>query len=413
MEKVTQLQPDCPAFGQDMLTACLREGARKILAAALDAEVEEYLARFADRRDEKGRRQVVRNGFQPERSIQTGIGDVPVKQPRVMDRRGAENGGEKFSSMILPPYLRRTKSVDELIPFLYLKGISTGDFSEALTALLGPDAPGLSASTVMRLKDIWAKEHEEWNQRSLVGKRYVYMWVDGIYFNVRLEEDRACILVIMGATADGKKELVAVHDGMRESTQSWLEVLNGLKLRGLKNGPDLAVGDGSLGFWAALPQAFSKCKMQRCWVHKTANVLNYLPKKLQPSAKKMLHEIWMADTRKDAEKVFDAFIATYQAKHPKATECLAKDREALLAFYDFPAEHWGHIRTTNPIESTFATVRLRTEKTKGCGTRIATLSMVFKLAQSAEKGWRKLNGSELLAEVEKGVRFVDGIKAAA
>jgi putative transposase len=413
MEKVTQLHPGCPAFGQDLFTEYLREGARKILATALDAEVEECIERFAGRRDEKGHRLVVRNGFLPERSIQTGIGEVPVKQPRIVDRRTDESGGERFSSMILPPYLRRTRSVEALIPFLYLKGISTGDFSEALAALLGPDAPGLSASTVMRLKDTWAKEHAEWNRRSLEGKRYVYMWVDGIYFNVRLEEDRACILVIMGATADGTKELVAVHDGVRESTQSWLEVLNDLKMRGLKNGPDLAVGDGALGFWAALPQVFSKCKMQRCWVHKTANVLNYLPKKLQPSAKNMLHEIWMADTRKDAEKAFDAFIATYQAKHPKATECLAKDREALLAFYDFPAEHWGHIRTTNPIESTFATVRLRTSKTKGCGTRVATLSMVFKLAQSAEKGWRKLNGSELLAEVVKGVRFVDGIKAAA
>jgi transposase-like protein len=412
MEKVTQLQPGCPASGQDLLTEILREGARKILAAALDAEVEEHLARYANQRDAKGHRLVVRNGFLPGRSIQTGIGDVPIKQPRVVDRRGDENGGERFSSAILPPYLRRTKSVEELIPFLYLKGVSTGDFSEALAALLGPDAPNLSASTVTRMKEIWVKEHDEWSQRSLIGKRYVYMWVDGIHFNVRLEEDRACILVIMGATADGKKELVAVHDGVRESEQSWLEVLIGLKTRGLKNGPELAIGDGALGFWAALPQAFSKCKTQRCWVHKTANVLNKLPKILQPSAKNMLHQIWMADTRKNAEKAFDAFIATYQAKYPKATECLTKDREALLAFYDFPAQHWSHIRTTNPIESTFATVRLRTEKTKGCGTRVATLSMVFKLSQSAEKSWRKLNGSELLAEVEKGVRFVDGIKAA-
>jgi len=236
------------------------------------------------------------------------------------------------------------------------------------------------------------------------------MWVDGIYFNVRLEEDRACILVVMGAMADGKKELLAVHDGVRESEQSWTEVLMDLKRRGLKNGPELATGDGALGFWAALPKVFFKCRMQRCWVHKTVNVLNYLPRKLQVSAKKMLHEIWMAPSRKSAEQAMDAFVGTYQAKHPKAAECLVKDRDALLAFYDFPAEHWSHIRTTNPIESTFATVRLRTNKTKGCGTRQATLTMVFKLAQSASKTWRRLNKSELMADVIKGVRFVDGIK---
>lgn len=394
---------------RDVLTGLLKQGAQRLLAEALETEVEEHLQRFAESRDERGCKHVVRNGHLPERTIQTGIGPLGVRQPRVEDRRPEEKR-EPFSSKILPPYLRRTKNVEELIPWLYLKGISTGGFPEALAALLGPEAKGLSANTVTRLKDVWSQEYADWNQRDLSGKRYVYMWADGIYFNVRLEEDRACILVVMGATADGTKELLSVHDGVRESEQSWTEVLMDLKRRGLKNGPDLATGDGALGFWAALPKVFSKCRVQRCWVHKTANVLNYLPKKLQASAKKALHDIWMAATRKEAEKAFDAFIATYEAKHPKATACLSKDRAALLTFYDFPAQHWSHIRTTNPIESTFATVRLRTDKTKGCGTRMATLMFVFKLAQSAAKTWRKLNGSELLADIVRGVHFVDGIK---
>jgi transposase-like protein len=395
----------------DPLTEVFREGARKMLAVALEVEVEEYIQRFAAERDELGHRLVVRNGSLPERTILTGVGALKVMQPRVVDRRLDESGArQRFGSKILPPYLRKTQSIEELIPWLYLKGVSTGDFSEALCALLGPQAKGLSANTVTRLKDIWTKDFEAWNGRSLAGKRYVYMWADGIYFNVRLEDDRACMLVIIGATAEGKKELVAVHAGLRESEQSWLEVLMDLKARGLKNGPDLATGDGALGFWKALPKAFSQTRMQRCWVHKSANVLNCLPKHLQVSAKAKLHEIWMAATRKDAIAALDAFVETYQAKYPKAAECLQKDRDALIAFYDFPAEHWAHIRTTNPIESTFATVRLRTDKTKGCGTRLATLTMVFKLAQSAAQHWNRLHGSELLADVIQGVRFVDGIK---
>ena len=409
MKETTKSLPIWQGSSEDILTDVLRRGAQKLLEVALNAEVEKHLERYGEVRDAEGHRIVVRNGFLPERTVQTGIGPVSVCQPRVEDRQ-SESGREKFSSAILPPYLRRTKNVEELIPWLYLKGISTNDFPEALSALLGPQAKGLSATTITRLKDVWVKEYADWNRRDLSGKRYVYMWVDGIYFNVRLEEDRACILVVMGATAEGKKELIAVHDGIRESEQSWKEVLMDLKRRGLKNGPDLAIGDGSLGFWAALPKVFYKCKIQRCWVHKTLNVLNYLPKKLQVSAKQMLHEIWMASSRKDAENAFDTFIQTYQAKHPKATECLSKDRQALLEFYDFPAEHWRHIRTTNPIESTFATVRLRTQKTKGCGTRQATLTMVFKLAQSAARHWQRLHKSELLADVVKGVRFVDGIK---
>jgi putative transposase len=351
---------------------------------------------------------VVRNGFLPEREIVTGIGRIEVQQPRVRDRRPAGEA-EAFSSKILPPYLRKTKSVEELIPWLYLKGISTGDFSEALKALVGPDCPGLSATTVTRLKGVWEQEFQEWNQRSLIGKQYVYVWADGVHFNIRLEEDRQCILVLMGATAEGKKELIAVVDGFRESEQSWKGLLLDVKARGLVLAPKLAIGDGALGFWKALKQVYPKTREQRCWVHKTANILDNLPKRLQPEAKGKLHEIWMADTRERAHQAFDLFLRTYEAKYPKAVECLKKDREALLAFYDFPAEHWGHLRTTNPIESTFATVRLRTTRTKGCGSRLACLTMVYKLMQSAAKRWRLLNGSHFLVEVLKGTAFTDGI----
>ena len=395
----------------DSLTPILREGAQKLLAQTIEAEVAGYIDRHAALRDAAGHRLVVRNGHKDEREIQTGIGPITVQQPRVNDKRIDEHGQRvRFTSDILPPYLRKTRSLEELIPWLYLKGISTGDFSEALAALLGPEAPGLSASTVVRLKQVWQDEYEAWSQRSLAGKRYAYFWVDGIHFNIRLEEDRQCILVIMGATPDGKKELVAVQDGLRESEQSWRELLLDLKARGLAEVPKLAIGDGALGFWAALRKVFGATREQRCWVHKTANVLNELPKGKQGKAKKMLHDIWMAETQADAERNFDLFIETYQAKYPRATTCLAKDREVLLTFYDFPAEHWMHIRTTNPIESTFATVRLRTYKTKGCGSRIACLTMVFKLAQSAEQHWRALNGSSLLEDVIRGVQFIDGLR---
>jgi len=385
-----------------------------MLAVAIETEVEEYLTQHREQLDQDGNRQVVRNGYLPQREIQTGVGPVAVRQPRVKDKRLAENGQRmRFSSKILPPYLRRTRSIEELIPWLYLKGISSGDFSEALAALLGPQAPGLSATNIVRLKACWQEEWKDWAGRSLKGKVYVYIWIDGIYFNVRLEEkanQRQCILVLMAATAEGKKELIAIADGYRESEQSWKELLLEVKARGLEIDPKLAIGDGALGFWAAVRKVFPSVAEQRCWVHKTANVLNKLPKGLQGKAKAMLHEIWMAQSKADAEKAFDLFIETFQAKYPKAAECFAKDRQVLLVFYDFPAEHWMHIRTTNPIESTFATVRLRTDKTKGCGSRTACLSMVFKLAQSAESHWRRLNGSKLLEEVIRGVRFVDGIK---
>ncbi len=399
---------------KDVLSEVLRSGAQKMLAAALEAEVDAYLAEHASARDEAGHRQVVRNGRCPERTIQTGLGEVEVQRPRVDDRRVDDDGQRiRFTSKILPPYLRRTKSIEELIPWLYLKGVSTGDFSEALAALLGQGAPGLSSSTVVRLKQVWETDFKEWNRRSLAGKRYVYIWVDGIHFNIRLEEHRQCILVVMGATADGKKELLAVQDGYRESEQSWKELLLDLKSRGLSVDPELAVGDGALGFWKALPQVWPQTRVQRCWCHKTANVLNYLPKGEQPRAKDALHQIWMAAKRSEALRAFDLFIETYQAKFPKAPRCLAKDRDELLAFYDFPAEHWKHLRTTNVIESTFATVRLRTKRTKGSGSRVACLTMVFKLAQAAERKWRKLNGHRLLGDVIRGVQFKDGTKVAA
>ncbi|MGH9873573.1 MAG: IS256 family transposase [Pyrinomonadaceae bacterium] len=390
----------------DALTEVLRSGARELLQQAVEAEMAEFVARHRELKDERERQRVVRNGYQPARTIQTGIGDVPVKAPRVRDRKGEI----KFSSSILPRYLRRTKSLEELLPWLYLKGLSTGDFSTALTALLGQDAPGLSAATISRLKEVWKEEHERWSKRDLKGKNYVYIWVDGVHFGVRLEDASQCILVIIGANADGKKELLAMTDGYRESESSWKELLLDLKQRGLEIDPKLAIGDGALGFWKALPQVFGTTRVQRCWVHKTANVLNYLPKGLQAKAKAGVHEIWMAESRVDAEQAFDLFLSTYETKYPKATECLAKDRDHLLTFYDFPAEHWLHIRTTNPIESTFATVRLRTTKTRGCVGRAGLLAMVFKLTKTAEQNWRTLKGHARLGQVIEGVRFKDGLQ---
>jgi transposase-like protein len=399
---------------KDVLTEILRDGAQRMLAAAIADEVGEYIAAHAEQRDASGHRLVVRNGHLPQRTIGTGIGPVEVRQPRVNDKRIDENGRRiRFTSRILPPYLRRTRSIDELIPWLYLKGISTGDFGEALQALLGPDAVGLSATNVVRLKASWQQEWKDWDKRSLAGKHYVYVWADGIHFNVRLEDkgnQGQCILVLMGATAEGKKELIALAEGYRESEQSWKELLLSVKVRGLAAAPKLAIGDGALGFWAALGKVWPETRQQRCWVHKTGNVLNKMPKHVQGKAKGMVQEIWMAETKAAAETAFDLFVGTFEAKYPKAAECLAKDREKLLAFYDFPAEHWRHIRTTNPIESTFATVRLRTARTKGCGSRTACLTMVFKLARSAEGHWRRLNGSTVLPDVIRGVRFVDGIR---
>ncbi len=390
----------------DALTEVLRRGASTLLQQAVEAEVAEFIDRFQELKDERGRQRVVRNGHLPERRVQTGIGEVAVKGPPVRDR-----GGElKFSSSILPPYLRRTRSLEELLPWLYLKGLSTGDFSSALTALLGKDAPGLSANTISRLKEVWKVEYEQWSKRSLSGKQYLYIWADAIYFGVRLEDARQCILVIIGATAEGKKEVVGIADGYRESEESWKEMLLDLKQRGLTIDPKLATGDGGLGFWKALPQVFGTTRAQRCWKHKTANVLNYLPKALQAKAKAHINEIAMGESRAAAEQAFDRFLLSYEAKYPKATECLAKDREELLTFYDFPAPHWEHIRTTNPIESTFSTVRLRTAKTRGCVSRAGMLAMVFKLTKTAEQKWRTLKGYTLLAQVVQGVKFKDGLQ---
>jgi putative transposase len=394
---------------QDVLTDLLRDGARRMLAQAIEAEVAAYVDARAHLKDDAGRQQVVRNGHLPERTIQTGLGEIEVQQPRVYDRR-PPGEREKFTPAVLPPYLRRTRSLEELIPWLYLKGISSGDFAEALGAILGPDAPNLSATTITRLKAAWEQDHEAWARRSLVGKHYVYVWADGVHFNIRLEGGRQCILVLMGATAEGKKELIAITDGYRESEQSWKELLLDCKTRGLEVEPSLAIGDGALGFWKAIRQVWGTTSEQRCWVHKTSNILDKLPKGSQPKAKAALHDIYMAETKAEAERAFDLFVVTYEAKYPKAVECLAKDRGVLLTFYDFPAEHWRHIRTTNPIESTFSTVRLRHDKTKGSGSRSACLTMVFKLMESASKRWRSLNGSPLLAEVIRGTKFTDGIR---
>lgn len=393
-----------PTTFDTALAQIVREGARKLLQQALENEVEELLERFNAFKGEKQKCVVVRNGYLPERELQTGIGPLPVRQPRLRDKRGLC----KFNSAILPPYVRRAPSVEAVIPLLYLKGISTGDMGEVLETLLGKQAQGLSATNIVRLKQVWETEFEDWNKRSLSGKRYIYLWVDGIYFNVRLQDDRPCVLVMIGALADGTKELIAIHDGHRESKSSWMEALLDLQRRGLPYAPKLAIGDGALGFWAALEEVFPETRQQRCWVHKTANVLDKMAKGAQGNAKKMIHEMYMAETKEKGEAVFEDFLRIYEAKYPKACECLKKDKEQLFTFYDFPAMHWQHIRTTNPIESTFATVRHRMRQTKGCGSRKATLSMVYKLVRSAEKRWRRLRGYELIEKVIRGVIFKNG-----
>jgi len=398
------------SFIDDPITEILRNGARDLLAKALEAEINSFLSQYSDLTDEDGKRRIIRNGYLPERKVQTGIGPVPVKVPRSRDKqRNHSSDPIKFNSAIMPTYLRKTRSIETLIPWLYLKGISTGDFTEALSALVGKDAPGFSAQTVSRLKAVWDEEYKVFKKRDLSRKQYVYIWVDGVYCNVRMD-DKQCILVVIGATKDGKKELIALEGGYRESEQSWFSLLLDLKIRGLTHPPKLAIGDGALGFWKALPKVYETTKWQRCWVHKTANVLNKLPKTLQKAAKDKIHQIWMAPTKDDADKSFDTFIKTYEAKYPKAVQCLAKDREALLNFYDFPAEHWRHIRTSNPIESTFATVRHRTAKVRNCFSSDTVLSMAFKLCESAEKRWIKLHHAEKLGQLILGVKFVDGIE---
>jgi len=396
-----------PDAVRDALTELLREGAQRLLKQAVQAELEEFLAARAELCDGHGRAAVVRNGHLPEREVLTGIGPVAVRVPKVRSRTEEP---VVFRSSLVPPYVRKAKSVEAALPWLYLRGISSGQMQEALSVLLGEEAAGLSAPVVNRLKLKWQAEHRIWCERRLDADRWVYLWVDGIYSGVRAEDTRLCALVVMGVNARGQKRFLAIEDGVRESTQSWREVLLGLKARGLTEAPRLAVGDGALGFWAALEEIFPHTRAQRCWVHKSGNVLNYLPRSLQGKAKGMLHEIWMAPTRTRARAAFERFLETYQGKYPKATECLQKDRDALLAFYDFPAEHWVHLRTTNPIESAFATIRHRSDRAKGCVTRATMLAFMFKLALVAEESFRRLKGFPHLAKVLAGVRFVDGVE---
>ncbi|MFP4029303.1 MAG: IS256 family transposase [Candidatus Brocadiia bacterium] len=406
-DNVVDLEKRIEEDSRSELDNILREGARQMLQAAVEAEVSAYVEKHKHVVDpDTGRRLVVRNGYAPARNIQSGLGDIEVQKPRARDQRE----GKEFTSSILPPYMRKAPSIEALLPVLYLKGISTNDFPDALQAILGEGAAGLSPSTICRLKRVWQEEYEEWNSRDLSDKKYVYWWVDGIYFNVRLTDDRPCLLVIVGTLEDGTKELVGIWDGERESKLSWLELLRDLKGRGVQEGPKLCVGDGALGFWRAKEEQFPKARKQRCWVHKTANVLDKMPKKMQPSAKSKIHEMYMAETKEDALEAFDEFMERYEAKYPAACECLKKDKEVLFTFYDFPARHWVHIRTTNPIESTFATVRHRSRQTKGCGSRKATLTMVFKLGREAEKHWRRINGYKLIPKVISGVKFKDGIE---
>lgn len=388
---------------EDPLGELLKQGAQQLLSNAIEAEVTDLLAQYAQMT--VGNKQaIVRNGHLPERTIQTGLGDIPVKVPKIRDRAGT---GVKFNSQLVPPYLKRTKNLEEFIPWLYLKGISTGDMQPALEALLGEGAGGLSANTVSRLKQGWEQDHEQWRKRDLSKRRFVYIWADGIYCNVRLD-DRLCLLVVIGSDDTGRKEVLAVVDGYRESEASWTDVIEQLESQGLQIPPELAVGDGALGFWKAITKRWPTTRQQRCWVHKTANVLNKVPKPMQPKVKEALHDIWMAETREQAYKAYDSCVKRFEDKYPGAMKCLVKDKGSMLAFYAFPAVHWQHIRTSNPIESVFATVRLRTTRTKNCGSRKTTLAMAWKLMTTAQNKWRRLRGYRLLAEVVKGVKFKDG-----
>ena len=393
----------------DGLTDLLRTGAQKLIAAAVEAELESFMAQYGGARTTCGHAAVVRNGHHPARPLQTGIGPVSVRIPKVRSKTGT---AVTFRSALVPPYIRKTKTLEAALPWLYLKGISSGEMGAALKVLLGPDAKGLSANTVSRLKRDWANEYDSWREQPLDKEPWVYIWADGIYSGLRGQDDKLCALVIIGVNARGEKYFLAIEDGVRESTQSWREVLLSLKSRGM-NTPKLAIGDGAMGFWAALEEVFPLTRQQRCWQHKTMNVLNCLPTLSQPKAKKALHDIWQAETKKDAGKAFELFLKTYEAKYPKAALCLQKDREELMAFFDFPAQHWQSIRTSNPIESAFATIRHRTKRSKGCLSRDGMLHMMFKLGQCAEGNWRRLRGFDYLAKVITGVKFTDGIETTA
>ena len=405
---ITQLL-DPSGFSPDPFTDIIRDGARKLIEQAIRAELTALMAAFSEEKLENGRSRLVRHGHLPEREVMTGIGPVPVKVPRVRDRKPGEDK-ISFTPSIRPRYLRKATSVAELLPWLYLKGISTGDFTEALAALLGPKAAGLSAKTITRLKADWWNGYESWQKRDLSNRRFLYIWADGVYFKPRMAEEKQCVLVIVGADEYGRKELLALTGGFRESTGNWRELLPDLKRRGMKQDPKLAIGDGALGFWTALREVFASTHEQRCWVHKTMNVLNALPKSLQDKAKAHLHDIWQAETKAEASTAVDCFVETYRVKYDKAVAKLVKDRAALLTFYDYPAEHWKHIRTSNPIESTFATVRHRTKRTKGCLSRKTGLAMAFKLMMSAQGKRRKLDGQNRLPEIIQRVEFRDGLR---
>jgi transposase-like protein len=410
-KKSTSNEPkDAREVIQSVIERIAREGAQRLLQAALETEVEEHLARYEELQGEDGRRVVVGNGHAPQRTILTGVGPVEIRRPRVDERKAqGKERHEAFTSAILPRFLRRTPTLEGALAMLYLKGVSTNDFSRALAAILGEGAAGLSATTISRMKRVWEADYQGWRKRPLGSQEYAYLWADGVYFNVRLDQQRTCILVVVGANYRGQKELLAVRDGFRESEQSWKELLLELKDRGLEIDPKLAVADGGLGFWKALPQVYPSTRAQRCWVHKTANVLDKLPTSMQGRAKGMIHDIYRAESKAAALKAYTQFQNALQDKYPEAVGCLRKDEQSLFTFYDFPAAHWLHIRSTNVIESVFATVRLRTNKTKGCGTRLATLTMVFKLMQEAQRNWRRLDGCKHLELVHAGRRFVDGV----
>ena len=395
----------------EIIRQTAQEGARRLLQQALLAEIEQHLEAYQDVCTAEGHQAVVRNGYAPQRTIMTGVGPVDIRRPRVDERAAAAQNPahRRFTSGVLPQFLRRTPTIEGVVATLYLKGVSTNDFDVALRAIYGSDAGGLSASTVTRLKDVWHDEYDQWRKQRLSATQYAYIWADGVYFNARIEGERSCMLVVIGAKYNGEKELLAITPGYRESEQSWKELLLELKARGMTVDPKLAIADGALGFWKALPQVFSTTKGQRCWVHKTANVLDKMPKKLQPRAKTLIHDIYMAETETDANQAFDHFVEAYEDKHPRAVETLTKDREQMLAFYQFPAGHWKHIRSTNVIESVFATVRLRTYKTKGMGTHAATVAMTFKLLEEAGKSWRRIAKWQQLELVQAGRAFRDGV----
>ena len=395
---------------REILEQIVRRGAQRMLQVALEDEVAEFVERHRELKDAEGKQAVVRNGYAEERKIYTTAGGLEIRRPRVDERKArGEEDYEEFTSSILPRYMRKSPSMEGAMALLYLKGISTNDFPRALEGIFGETVGGLSATTITKLKRVWEEEYEGWRKAPLCGDEYPYVWADGVHFNVRLDDERSCILVVMGANSKGTKELLAIQDGFRESKASWREVLLSLKARGLKKAPKLAIADGALGFWSAAAEVFPTTRGQRCWVHKTANVLEKMPRSVQSKAKRMIHDIYRAETKKEGLRAYDHFVESFRAKYPRAVECLEKDKGAMFEFYDFPADHWKHIRSTNVIESVFATVRLRTHKTKGCGTRVATLTMVFKLVQEASRGWRRLEASNLLEFVVSERKFIDGV----